>query len=926
MKSIMRDMARSTLLASASLVAIATVPAHAQEAEEDAYAMDTIIVTGVRGSILNSLEQKRDAAGFVDAISAEDLGKFPDLNISESLQRIPGVTLFRNNTGDGQSINLRGLGAEFTRVEINGVTGTSNGTAGRFGGSAFGVSGGFNFEILASELFDNVTVKKSPAASDIEGGLAGLVQLSTPRAFDRDGFNFSVSGQAQISETAEDVGPRLAAVLSQNWNDRFGVTASVAYSDTAFKTDSNGGISLRPLSAPATADLRASATEEQLNALLPQTINYQVDVEDRKTLGVTGGFQFRPSDNIELTVDAIYAEIDSDRFFTRADAPPESQISAVTNDVIEDGVFTSGTFSTVQQRIAANDLSSDEDFFQLSGKVDFDLGGGWTVTPFVGYSKREIERQGQLLSFARGDLATGQQTREDVTYTINGDFIEFSTPGTDYSANSEPSEFFINVFLLRPSDDEDEEFSTKLDFVKEFDDSPLTRFNFGARYSDREISRRSFEVRVDNAAADTDLRTLPSLADALVVNDFDISGAPASFPSTIITADPRRILELYLPNGFDESQFNTPVTGPVGVVDVAGIAIDGAIFRNFQQNTASRTFSGQEETFAAYAEATFEFDDLLVNAGLRYVDTTQTSDGFSLGNGVSSPISIENDYQEFLPSLTARYTVTDDVILRGAYSRTLTRPTLFDLRVSEVFSGIDESGGSGSRGNPLLEPFTSDNIDIGVEWYFAEESLLAVNFFHKNIDGLIVSGTFTDDRTFFSQVTNEEVTAPITFSVPVNGEQTSINGIEVLAQSRFDFLPGVLSNMGGIFNYTYADSDAAFEEGDDSSQINGLPGLSKNSFNAILYYDDGRLDGRLSYAWRDEFVEDLAGSFGQPVFQEAFGQLDLSVNYDLTDSLTLQFQGLNLTNELLKINSLQGAPHTTSQLDRRWFVGARYNF
>ena len=411
-----------------------------------------------------------------------------------------------------------------------------------------------------------------------------------------------------------------------------------------------------------------------------------------------------------------------------------------------------------------------------------------------------------------------------------------------------------------------------------------------------------------------------------MVNDFDINGAPASFPSTIITADPRRILELYLPNGFDESQFNTPVTGPVGVVDVAGIAIDGAILRNFQQNTASRTFSGQEETFAAYAEATFEVDNLLVNAGLRYVDTTQTSDGFSLGNGVSSPISIENDYQEFLPSLTARYTVTDDVILRGAYSRTLTRPTLFDLRVSEVFSGIDESGGSGSRGNPLLEPFTSDNIDIGVEWYFAEESLLAVNFFHKNIDGLIVSGTFTDDRTFFSQVTNEEVTAPITFSVPVNGEQTSINGIEVLAQSRFDFLPGVLSNMGGIFNYTYADSDAAFEEGDDSSQINGLPGLSKNSFNAILYYDDGRLDGRLSYAWRDEFVEDLAGSFGQPVFQEAFGQLDLSVNYDLTDSLTLQFQGLNLTNELLKINSLQGAPHTTSQLDRRWFVGARYNF
>ncbi len=925
MRHRMQELARSTLAAGASFAALAAGQSFAQDAA-DAAAVDEIVVTGVRGSILNSLEQKRDATGFVDAISAEDLGKFPDLNISESLQRVPGVTLFRNNTGDGQSINLRGLGAEFTRVEINGVTGTNNGTSGRFGGSFGDVSGGFNFEILASELFDNVTVKKSPTAGDIEGGLAGLVQLSTPHAFDRDGFNFSVSGQAQISETADDVGPRFAAVLSQNWNDKIGVTASVAYSDTAFKTDSNGGISVRPLAAPATESLRATASQEQLDALVPQTINYQVDVEDRETLGVTAGVQYRPSDSVEITIDGIYASIDSDRFFTRADAPPESQIEAVTNGMIENGVFTSGTFSTVQQRIAANDLSSDEDFYQISGKADIDLGGGWTATPFVGYSRREVERQGQLLSFARGDLATGAQTREDVTYAINGPFIEFSTPGTDYSANSDPSEFFINVFLIRPADDRDEEFSTKLDFSREFDDSPLKRIDFGARYADRDISRNSFEVRVDNAAADTDLRTLPSLADALVVNDFSINGAPASFPDTVITADPRRILELYLPNGFDESAVSAPRTGPVGVVDIPGVAIDGAILRDFQQNTASRTFSGEEETFAAYAEATFEFDDLLVNAGLRYVDTTQTSNGFSLGNGISTPISIENDYQEFLPSITARYGLSEDVVIRGAYSRTLTRPTLFDLRVSEVFSGIDESGGSGSRGNPLLEPFTSDNIDLGVEWYFAEESLIAVNFFHKNIDGLIVSGTFTDDRTFFSQVTNEEVTAPITFQVPVNGEEASINGVEFLAQARFAFLPGALSNFGGIFNYTYADSDAAFEEGDDSSQINGLPGLSQNSFNAILYYDDGRLDGRLSYAWRDEFVEDLAGSFGVPVFQEAFGQLDLSVNYDLTQSLTLQFQGLNLTNERLEIRSLRDVPHTTSQLDRRWFVGARYNF
>lgn len=928
MKNLMRGLKRSTILTSASLALLTSGQSFAQnaEVEEEAAVQDVVVVTGVRGSIINAIEQKRNSTGFVDAISAEDLGKFPDLNISESLQRVPGITLFRGNSGEGQSVNLRGLGPEFTRVEVNGLTGTSNGTAGRFGGSFGDVSGGFNFEILASELFDNVTVKKSPTAKDTEGGLAGLLELSTPHAFDRQGFNLTASAQAQISETADDTGPRLALLVSQNWNDKIGVTASVAYSDTAFKSDSNGGISARPLFAPATADLRASATQAELDALLPQTINYQVDVEDRKSLGVTAGVQFRPSENLEITIDGIYAEIDGDRFFTRADAPPESQIASIADTTIEDGVFTSGTFFTTQQRIAANDLSNDEEFTQISAKAEFTPNEFWTITPTLGFSSRENDRQGQLLSFARGDITTGALGREPVTFDINGDFIDFSTVGTDFSANSSPEEFFINVFLIRPTMDKDEEFSAKLDFTREFFNSALTKVDFGARYSSREIDRTSFEVRVDNDPSTTDLRTLPTLADALVVNDFDIDGAPSSFPGTVITADPRRILDLYLPNGFDASRFSNPVVGPVANVNLDNIAIDGAIFRDLQARGAQRTFNGEEETFAAYAEATFEVENFLLNTGLRFVDTVQTSNGFSVGNNISTPTTVENDYQEFLPSITGRYNVNDDLIVRGAYSRTLTRPTLFNLRVSEVFSGIDESGGSGSKGNPSLQPFTSDNLDVGVEWYFAEEGLLAVNLFHKNIDGLIVSGTVVEDRTFESQVTNTVVTAPITFQVPTNGDETTINGIEFLAQSRFDFLPGALSNMGGIFNYTYADSDSAFEEGDDTTTINGLPGLSKNSFNAIVYYDDGRLDARLSYAWRERFVEDLAGSFGVPVFQDDFGQLDLSANYALTDNITLQFQGLNLTNELLKVKSVNDIPHTTTQLDRRWFVGARYKF
>ena len=912
---------RSTMLAGCSFAILAATPAFAQEtndnkSESNADEDNVIVVTGLRGSILNSLDEKRDAIGFVDTITAEDLGKFPDLNLSESLQRIPGVTLSRNDFGDGASINLRGLGPNFTRVEVNGVTGTVNDARG----------GGFNFEILASELFSNVAVKKSFSASDIEGGLAGNVELYTPRAFDRDGFNFSASAQAQYAENADDWGPRAAVLISQNWDDMFGITASFAYSDTEFFTSSNGGISARPLAAPATPELRASATAEQLSSVIPSTINFEVNNDKRETIGATLGLQFRPSEKVTFTIDGIYAQINSDRRFTRADAPPENGIRQIDNDVISNGVITSATLTDVQNRIATNDQDAEEEFFQVSGSIEFKPDDNWTITPFVGYSNRELSNDASLLSFARGDLNTGQLLRFPVTYDINGQFIEFSSPGLNLDDPALADEYFLNVFLIRPTVDEDEEFSTQFDVRYDFDDSPISNIQFGGRYSRRETSRSFIEVRVDNEASDTDLRTLPTLADALVFEDFEISGAPSSFPSQIISADPDAILDQYFLGGFNIDDFRSPVTGPLENQRILGLTVPGSVLINRQARAAQNTFSGEEETFALYGEITFEFDDILFNAGVRYIDTDQTSSGFQVANNFATAIETSNSYSELLPSMSLRYEAQPDLVLRAAYSKSLTRPTLNDLRIAESFGGIDESGGSGSRGNPDLEPFTSDNLDLGLEWYFAREGLVAVSFFYKSVDGLIVSSTVTEDREFLSQVTGELVTGPIVFSLPANGETADIRGVEVIAQSRFSGLPGALSNFGGILNYTFADSDAAFVEGQPTSEVASIPGISRHSFNAILYYDDGALDARLAYAWRDRFVESTAASFGVPAFQNERGQLDFSANYAVTDEFTLQFQALNITKERLETESILNVPNDTGQLDRRFFFGGRYTF
>ena len=890
--------------------------ARAQQENSAAVQLEEITVTGIRASIISSIGQKRDASGFVDAVSAEDMGKFPDLNLSESLQRIPGLTLARNDFGEGSSVNLRGLGPAFSRVEINGITGPVNDARG----------GGFNFEILASELFSNAAVKKSFNARDVEGGLAGLIQLQTPRPFDRDGLSVAASIQAQRAENAGDTGPRASVLVSQNWHNRLGVTASLAYSDTSYLTSSNGGISARPLSAAATDELRAGATQQQLDAVIPSTLNYEINSDQRKTLGATLGLQFRASEQVELSFDSIFADIDGDRRFTRADAPPESQITMIANETIENGVIRSATLTDVQNRIATNDNDTQEDFTQLSAQVKFTPDDRWTITPFVGYSERELTSDASLLSFARGNPDTGLLQRYPVTYNLNGQFIEFSSPGLNLDQGVLAEEYFLNVFLIRPTGDRDEEFSTKLDFQLDFDDSPLTQVNFGARFSSRETAREFIEVRIDNEAADTDLRTLPTLADALLFEDYSINGAPASLPSRIISADPDAILDRYFLNGFDIDAYRSPVTGQLENQRIPGLTLPGSVLINRQPRAAQNSFAGEEETWALYGEMTFEFDNLLFNAGVRYIDTDQTSSGFQVANSLSTAISTENSYSELLPSMSLRYAARDDLQFRAAYSKSLTRPTLNDLRIAESFGGIDESGGSGGRGNPELNPFTSDNIDVGFEWYFAEEGLLALTAFYKDIDGLIVSSSVTEDRQFLSQVSGQLVTGPIVFSLPANGEPAEVKGLEFIVQSRFDFLPGTWSNFGAIFNYTFADSDAAFEEGDVSSEVASIPGLSKNSYNAILYYDDGRLDARLAYAFRERFVESTAASFGVPEFVNDRSQLDLSMNYSVTEHLTLQFQALNLTEERLDTESVLNVPNDTGQLDRRFFLGVRYNF
>jgi len=891
----------------AAILASSAANAQSTQTTGDAIELDRVEVSGVRASIQKSLIEKRNALGIVDAISAEDMGKFPDLNLSESLQRISGITLDRNYNGEGHGINLRGLGPELTRVEINGMTGMSNGSGGRFNTSRGGR--GFNFEIFASELFSKATVYKTGLAEVDEGGLAGTVRLETPSPFDMQGTRITASLLGNYSEFGRHTDPRAALLFSHNRDDVFGIAVSLAASQGQLFSNTLEAGSWRPFGfANNGATIRApDDVREAWNAYGPR---YFALGEDRDALGGTLTLQFRPNDQVTFTVDGMYGKLENSLYIMRDDMPVEGLSNAPTNAVIENGAIIAGDFTNVQQRVAGDWDTTDENYRQIALSMDWTPSEYWSIRPMLGHAKRRTLRTGDFYSFRLGD-AEGNYDPGTVSYRVRGNIIDFRSTHTNW--DSRPEDFLFNVFFFGHTLDEDEENQARVD-VKRYFDGNEHALKFGLRYTDHswERSGSSQELNIVDNTPEGRL-SVPNLSSVHNYVRYKVSGAAAHVPSRILGVDRALVGSVFLPGG-------SPAPG--------------LVFYNSLGSAARQTYTIEEKTASAYAQMDFVFGQWSVASGIRYLHTEQDTRGFTVENQDQpseriTPVGFSKTYNGVLPSLTARYDLSNEIVFRGAYARTLTRPDPASLAPSETVSGIDASGGRGSRGNPDLDPYYAHNIDLGADWYFSREGLLSVNVFYKKISDFIDTRTFTEIRTYRNQADNGNlVTAPVDFSEPANGVSASIKGAEVSMQTRFSRLPGFWGNFGGILNYSHTDSSADFGAntgGDVRNQ--GLPGLSKNSVNAVLYYDDGRVDARLAYAWRERYLAVFAEDFNIPRFTDDYGQLDLSINYNLNRHVSLQAQVINLTREQrIDLSSARYLPYGVADIDRRYMLGLRVSF
>jgi len=897
-------------LALASALLFGPLAAHAQTpaaaAADPATTLDTVVVSGYRQSVERASDLKREAAVQRDSIVADDIASFPDTNLAESLQRIPGVAITRD-AGEGRQISVRGLGPEFTRVRLNGMDALStSGSIDSRGGT--NRSRGFDFNIFASELFNRVDVTKSGDARIGEGGLAGTVDLHTPRPFDFPGYKFAASTGGLYQENSEKTSPRTALLISNTFADgRFGALFSAAYSrrQTVEHGNSNvrwasSGWDLRNVSAAVDPALVARLNSTGSDALFyPRFDRYDVYDYDQKRVGLTGALQFQATDDVLFSLDMAHGRMRSEREEYHIDASSFSRTNAL-------GQYNTGIKETTinQLQVAGNSIVYG-DFGNVDIRSDTHQNSATTT-----YRQAVLSMQADATDRLRIDAMIGFQDSEFDNPKDNNLFFfsqnrDFSI---DYRGNSrfpvqaygfdiaDPANYFLDIIRLRHGQTRNRLGSARVDLDVILNDRLTLKVGV-----DRQ-SQTFSSAYWSSDFTDQRFRSVADISSQLPYN-FASGAGVSGLPTGWLTAD--------LGSAWD----------------TLGAA------RYTPARDYGSSWSVNEKPTAGYAQ--LEFDTTLAglrwrgDVGLRYVRTALQSSGFvGDGNGGFDWVTLKRDYDDVLPSFNSALELRDDLVWRFGVSRNMTRPSLASLAPNGAVNSLNRTV---SAGNPNLDPFRADAIDSSLEWYFEEGAMLALAGFYKKIDSFIVSTvnemSYTASGYPLSLLNQSVVTPdqPFTFTQPVNGRGTYLKGAEIAYQQALRFLPGPLDKLGVQLNYTWADARMDFDVGGGERANTLLPGLSRSTVNGTVYWEDERFSARVSATYRDRYLTAVPGGNGNDVAGvNASTYVDASLQYRFRPGRTLVLQANNLTDEADdQFVDSSNRVYNYTQSGRQYFLGLR---
>ncbi|WP_448663490.1 TonB-dependent receptor [Sphingomonas sp. CJ20] len=896
--------AGTSILATAAMAQTATAPqgdaAQAQAPAEDG---GEIVVYGYGRSLAKAREAKREANIVKDVIVAEDMAKFPELNLAESIQRLPGVAINRE-AGEGRRITLRGLGPDYTRVQLNGMEVLGNVDSAMDSRGQRSRDRAFDFNIFASELFSKVEVEKTYQAAQNEGGMAGTVGLFTAKPLDyKQGISGAISAKLGTNSYTKDAQPRVAAMIGQNWGDTFGILVSAAYSKR--KTEEQGYNTYSPtqLSASQIAgyltkglDISALSADQQAKFKSGDLVfasGNRLSVWDAKQerLGLTLAAQFRPADNLLFTLDALHGEFRTERDEYHLATRPNNTSGSVIFDTTSKINSIHWDSTNFVDAIDVNNATYASEHRRSLNKNKFNqiaLTGKWDAN--------------DRLSF------DGHIGYEESTYTTPYDdklyLRAYGGMSTTYAADG-----------------------TSASNVYHWDTTDPSKYEFKEFYFREFWNKTTLHSGAGNAS--------------LALNDVFKLRAGGSYRRYSTSGS-----EVYNDGKFREFT-GTPVTD-YGYVfsqnnDASWIAGDYAkafAKYNAQHTTAGatdieNTFTVTETTKAGYGQ--LDWDGTLGgmrfrgNVGARAYFTDIASKGF-ITNSSDTPIGenrSNSNYSGVLPAMNAALEISPSFLVRIAAAKNLNRPSLGSL-ASSGSANADSGKITASTGNPDLKPYKDTALDLSAEWYFGQVGMVSLGVFHKDITNLI--GTETLRNIPFSQtglplgalagVTPTTIVAE--FSRPVNLSKAKVTGFEAAAQTAFSFLPAPFDKLGVSANVTVLDSNTNVGGFDGA-----IPGLSKTNANGTLYYETKRWGIRGSANYRSSYLR-TSYDGKKPDSEDGFDgtvYVDAAAFFNVTDTLRVTIDAINLTNETeVQYNSIYHRLHNETQSGRTVFVGFGLKF
>jgi len=925
---------RSVLSSSIALIAaLGSAQVVAQDEQLDL--LEEVVVTGIRAGLNKAIDIKRDSMQMMDAIIAEDIGKLPDSNVVESLQRVPGIQVTDRADGEVNTVTIRGLTDVSTTVN---------------GRTVFTASGrGMALADLPSTLVSRIDVIKNRSAGQFEEGIAGQIDVHTFRPFDFDGSKVSLAGRGVYNEESDKTDPILSGLFSNTWETgagKFGALVNLSYAETNFRTQSVTPGAMMPFMTEdplegftplqiigADTGFWMPGLDNGLSMAAGSTLDMNgVDKEyylsrdafiitdftgERERTAANISLQYAPNDSSTYTFESMYTGYRQDTFnsmhFSFVDwwgdlgmlgnIEDSFELFEGTNVIKERTVarphtFTSGDYAT---------NATDSTMFALRG--EWDISDNFSLESELVYQDSEFNTNFiAMRGNGGGRYTTTVNFSDDAGISFADDP---NTPDIDEGDLTDITHWDMGDMYDSGARTEGSATTFTIDGEYLNEGGLFHTFNFGLRYDDHDASEYA---RDQNAPvcqdADPANCTFANYVDEGIAHinkdfmsgDYNVPGSWAVANGPYVYDNRTMFLGLY---GLDPS------------------------------DPLLKEFSVNEVNTALYATAQFETElaGMRVDGqlGARYVNVKTDTDFIDQVEQTTAHGS--TTIEKFLPSLTARLHFTDDLLLRFNYGETLRMPGFLDLN-STINYDDDLSNvgyGTANGGNPNLDPTTSKNIDVSLEWYFGDASSVYLTAFQRDIEGLVVGFRNAVQRDIEGYKVNTFI-----LSQPDNASDGKLSGIELGVSYFPEDLPGALDGLGVQAALTLLDSEQTIPQLSDVGEVIGsedvdIMGVSDTSYNITLVYDRESFDARLGYVWRSDFLNNHeAALFANPlgVYRDEQKSLDFQLNYNVTENLIVSFDAINLTDEIShsRYGNSQYGTFGNWKIARTFALGARYSF